>query len=167
MSHLRPEEHFGKGLEALAQRKPREAALHFKGAMNCERELGIQRPQMRYLSYYGLSMAAAHKPNRQAIACCERAAAKDADPELLLNLGRVYYLAGLHLRALSALDRGLRLDPEHRGLRVMKSRVDRRARPLLPLLSRDHLLNRSLGRLRAALFPRRRSVGADRGSSAA
>ena len=162
MTGASPEEHFRLGRAALSKRRPREAAGHFQRAMHRERELGVLRPQMRYLSFYGLSMAAGHKPDRQAISCCEQAASHDeTDVELLLNLARVYYLAALPTRALSAIERGLRVDPDNGGLRTLLLKVDRRAPPLVPGLGRDHPLNRSLGRLRAALFPRRRPSGPD------
>jgi hypothetical protein len=159
MPRTSPEEHYRKGRLALSSRKPREAATHFQKAIEREREIGVLRPQMRYLSFLGLSMAAGHKPDHRAVACCEHAATTEPnDPELLLNLGRVYYLAGLPTRSLAAIERGLRVEPDHAGLLGLRRKVDRRTRPFLPSLGRDHPLNRSLGRLRAALFPRRRAA---------
>lgn len=151
-----PEESYRKGRRALAQRKPLQAAKYFREAISRERELGVMRPQMRYLSYFGLSMAMAHKPTHEALGCCERAAAEDgSDIELQLNLSRAYYLAGLPTRALGVIENGLRLYPGHGGLTSLRDKIDRRARPIVPVLSRDHPLNRSLGRLRSAIFPRR------------
>jgi predicted Zn-dependent protease len=157
------EEHFRRGRGALAQRRPAAAARHFLAAMAREREIGVLRPQMRFLSYYGLSLAAGHKPTRQAIACCEQAASTDEhDVELQLNLARAYYLAGLPTRALAVVERGLRRDPGHRGLARLLGRIDRRSPPFLPALGRDHPLNRSIGRLRARLSrPRAAAAGSE------
>lgn len=167
MGELSPEEHFLKGRAALSNRRPTQAARHFKAAMARERELGVMRPQMRFLSYYGLSMAAGFKPTRDAIACCEQAASQDDhDVELMLNLARAYWLAGLPTRALAAAARGLRHDPDHAGLTNLLHKIDRRAPPLVPGLGRDHPLNRSLGRLRA-LLTRRGGRGAARSDSPA
>jgi tetratricopeptide (TPR) repeat protein len=113
---------------------------------------------MRYRSFYGLSRALSKRPTLEDVKLCEQAAAADHyDPVLLLNLGKVYLRAGKTTRALLTLERGLQLEPEHAELRALYARADRRARPVLPAIGRDHALNRSLGRLRSRLARREHS----------
>lgn len=147
---------FIQGLKSMSKGRHEEAATQFKEAMELEKGRGAPRRQMRYLSYYGLSLARAHKPTREAIDACRIAAKRDPwDPDLQLNLGRVLALAGQTTRALATLERGLRLAPRHKALRAELRRHDRRSRPPVPFFTRDHPLNRTIGKLRAAILRRR------------
>jgi len=152
MNILTAENHFRRGLTALVDGDAAVAADYFQSAILTEVQRGVKRPQMRYLSYYGLSRAQAFGATPQAIQACETAARRDFfNPDLLLNLGRVYLLAGKTTKALSAFERGLGLAPTHRGLLAELTRIDRRAAPPLGLVSRSHPLNKWLGRLRSSL----------------
>jgi predicted Zn-dependent protease len=107
---------------------------------------------MHYLSYYGLSMALAHRPSEHAIAACSKAVTVDPfDPALQHNLATVYVLARKPTRALAVLERALQLDPANAQLRSELARLDRRRQPPLRKLDRDHPVNRWLGRLRASV----------------
>ena len=155
MTILSAENSFRRGLVALVDGDPADAAEHFQAAILIEVQNGVRRPQMRYLSYYGLSRALAFGATPQSIQACETAARRDFfNPDLLLNLGRVYLLAGKKTKALAALERGLELAPTHRGLRAEFTKIDRRSPPPLGIVSRSHPLNKWLGRLRASLTTR-------------
>ena len=158
MPAITAEQHFVRGRHALLHRRPREAHAHLRLAVEVEKSTGVVRPQMRYISYYGLSLAMSKggRPTREAVAFCEEAAAQDPhDPEILLNLARIYLLATKRTRGLATIARGLKFFPGHRGFQRLLEKVDRRSAPVVGLLGRDHPLNRSLGRLRASLFPGR------------
>jgi tetratricopeptide (TPR) repeat protein len=143
---------FRQGLVALADDDPARAAAHFKSAIEAERHQSVTRPEMRYLSYYGLSLALAHGPTPEAIHACE-VAVRGAfyDPHLLLNLGRVYLMAGKTTKALAALEHGLKRSPCHWGLRSAFAKLDRREAPPLSVVPRDHAMNVFLGRARQNL----------------
>lgn len=166
MPILASEIHFRKGLVALSGGDYVEAARHFKSAIAIERQRGVVSPQMRYLSYFGLASALAHGTTPEAIQACERAARTEFhNPELQLNLGRVYLMAGRTTKALVTFERGLRLDPHHQILREEFVRLDRRRSPILPFLGRSHPMNRWLGKMRHSMrgwtpsrFPLRRPV---------
>ena len=146
---------FKKGLVALDRHMPEKAAALFHSAIRIEKEQGVAWPQMRYLSYRGLSMARAQGATREAIDACETAARRDIlNPDLLLNLGRVYLLAGEVTRALATFAKGLEVAPEHRRLRAELARADRRQRPPISSQPASHPLNVWLGRLRASLRAR-------------
>jgi tetratricopeptide (TPR) repeat protein len=140
---------FKKGLVALAEGNPAGAVELFRQAIAIERQRSVSRPQMRYVSYYGLALAKANGLTPEALQTCERAARLDAfDPDLQLNLGKMYLMAGRTSRALGAFARGLRLAPHHDALRAALAEIDRRGRPVLPFLQRSHPMNRWLGKLK-------------------
>ncbi len=152
MNILTAENHFRRGLTALVDGDPAAASDHFQAAILTEVQRGVRRPQMRYLSYYGLSRAQALGATPQSIQACETAARRDFfNPDLLLNLGRVYLLAGKTTKALAAFERGLALASNHKGLLAEVTKIDRRAAPPLGIVSRAHPLNKWLGRLRCSL----------------
>ena len=164
MPILSAENSFRRGLTALADGDPESASSHFQAAIVTELQHGVRRPQMRYLSYYGLSRAKVRGANTQAIQACETAARRDFfNPDLHLNLGRVYLLAGKTSKALAAFQRGLEVAPTHKALLAEHSKIDRRESPPLSFISRSHPLNRTLGKLRAAAKTRSpRLLGAPR-----
>jgi tetratricopeptide (TPR) repeat protein len=155
VSTLSAENSFRRGLAALVDGEPQTAASHFQSAIKVERQQMVARPQMRYLSYYGLSLAMSGGAAAQAIKACEAATRSDPyNPDLLLNLGRVYLIAGRITRAMATFEAGLRMSPGHRGLRSEHAKVDRREPPPLTAVPRGHALNKWLGRLRATWRPR-------------
>ena len=159
MPILSAENCFKKGLVAFAAGRPAEASALFEAAIAIERERGVGRPQMRYLSYYGLSLASTRRPGHKAVRACEEAARKESfNPDLFLNLGKVYMRAGKHTRALEVFERGLRLDSRHRGLRAALAKVDRRSDPPLSGFARSHPINRLLGRIRHSFGTRPEKV---------
>jgi hypothetical protein len=124
--------------------------------MQIERQNASSRPEMRYLSYYGYAHALAYGSSLESIRACETAARREFyNPELHLNLARVYAMSDKTTRALAALETGLRYHPDHAGLRAELVRLDRRAPPALGFLSRDHAVNVWLGRSLGGLLSRR------------
>ncbi len=149
MAILAAENCYREGLVALMEGRPDKATNYFEAAMLTERQHNVHRPQMRYLSYFGLSRAMSRGADRDSIRACETAATEEFfNADLLLNLGKVYLLAGKVTKALNTFERGLNVDPNHKGLQAAIRRADRRRRPPLPFLQRDHLINYWLGRMR-------------------
>ena len=149
MTILTAENCYREGLVALMEGRPEKACNFFEAAMLTERQHNVPRPQMRYLSYFGLSRAMAQGPSRDTIRACESAAREEFfNVDLLLNLGKVYLLAGKVTKALNAFERGLQVDPTHKGLLAAMRRADRRRQPPVPWLQRNHPLNHWLGRMR-------------------
>ncbi len=155
MTILSAEVHFRRGLAALSSGDPAEAASQFRAAIQVERQHSVTRPQMRYVSYFGLALAMDKGPTGEAIKACERAARFEFfNADLQLNLGKVYLLSGKTTRALMAFERGLRLAPRHKALRAELAKVDRRRGPVVPWLGRAHLLNKILGKVRHSMSQR-------------
>lgn len=156
MATPRPDEYFRKGVAALSTGRALEAERSFHTAITLASRDSIGPPAMRYFSYYGLSIALAHRPSDYAIRLCREAALRrPRDPELQYNLGQVYLMAGRRIEALKTFDRGLKSNPANNRLRSQLAKLDRRARPAIPFVGREHRLNRWLGRLRASLRRRR------------
>ena len=151
MTTLSAENVFKKGLGCLVDDRPKEASEFFRRALELERQRSKTRCDMRYLYYYGLSLAKAGLSTQIALQACRSAASKQcADPVLLLNLGRVYSLTGRTVPALETFEKGLSINPEHKILRRELGRIDRRRPPVLRFLSRNHPVNIWLGRLRSS-----------------
>jgi len=147
MPILSAENAFRKGLGAMAEQHPEKASVYFRQALDLERERSKSRLDMRYLSYYGLSLAQAGLSTQIALQACKTAVFKQTgDPLLFLNLGRVYLLTGKPVGAMAAFERGLKVAPENKILRSELAKIDRRRSPALPFLDRTHPVNRWLGR---------------------
>jgi Flp pilus assembly protein TadD len=150
MPVLSAENAFKKGLAAIVEERNAEAVVHFQSAIETERRRLVRQPDARYLSYYGLSLSRAYGVSAEAIASCEAAARlAPQDPTILLNLGRVYALAGRKTRALRCYETGLQLAPGHQALRRELAHADRRSAPPIPGLKRSNPLNRWVGSLRS------------------
>ena len=161
MSSLSAENYFKKGLSALVEHSFVDASESFRRALELDRERNKRQPDMRYLSYYGYSLAKGKLSTTTAIQACKTAVARQKnDPLLFVNLGRVYVIAGKRSLAAESFERALRLAPEDKTIRAELARVDRRAKPVIPGLSRDHALNIWLGKLRANMRGRQPSNAA-------
>ena len=143
---------FRDGVSALERGDCATAARRFRLALSLEREGRLGRRQLEYLSWFSLATAMAHGVTAECIRACETAARRNQfDPEMQLNLGRVYLLAQRPTEALAAFEHGLRLSPGHARLRAERDAAERRGPPVIRRLSRAHPLNLILGRLRHAL----------------
>ncbi|MFQ5700670.1 MAG: tetratricopeptide repeat protein [Acidobacteriota bacterium] len=144
---------FQKGLRALEARRYLEGLAYFESALNLEERMGISSAgRVRYLSYYGLALSLAAGRTEDAIEMCKRAVAVEFyNPDLYLNLARVYLSAGELRKAHRATVRGLHLEGRHPGLLAIRKRMGMRRRPAFTFLPRRHVLNRLTGKLATRL----------------
>jgi len=142
-----PERLFKRGLHSLAVGKAAEASNLFERAVSVERNQGSVVRHPLYASYFALSKATAYGPTPETIRICEEAADMGIDPTLSLNLVRVYLLAGLKTRALATLEKALQQYPRNRRFLELRKRIDRRTKPTIRHLGRDHPINRALARM--------------------
>jgi len=145
---------FSEGLTFLRDNRLIEASNAF---LRAHRE---ESGNPRYLSYYGLVVALAQKDVPKAIKLC-RAAIKHApyEPELYLNLSRIYRESGQRMKALETLKEGLRFDADSPILLMELRRMGIRRKPPLTFLARENPLNKTIGKLtyklrRAASSPK-------------
>jgi tetratricopeptide (TPR) repeat protein len=152
MPILSAENQFKKGLSALVDHNYKDATVFFKRAIEVDLARKRNKPDLRYLSYYGLSLAKAGMSTVEAIRICRQAVSRHKNhPVLWLNLGRVYVMAGKQERALEALDRGAQLAPGNRILANELAQLERRSSPVLGRLPRSHPVNVLLGKLRKSI----------------
>jgi predicted Zn-dependent protease len=133
---------FSQGLDYLRRNRIPEAANAFRRAFKMDSE------NPRHLSYYGLILALGDENLQDAINFCRGAIVRAAyEPEFYVNLSKVYVKAGQRKKALEALVEGMNFDRSNTLLRMEMKRLGVRRKPAISFLSRDHILNRSLGLL--------------------
>ena len=158
MPILSAENQFKKGLTALVDHNYKDATVFFKRAIDIDLARNRRKPDLRYLSYYGLSLAKAGISTTEAISICRQAVSRHkSHPILWLNLGRVYVMAGKQERALEALDTAAQLAPGNRVLAHELAQLERRSSPVLGKLPRSHPVNIALGKLRGSMRKSSRS----------
>jgi Flp pilus assembly protein TadD len=103
--------------------------------------------QNRYTSFHGL--ARVFMGDHQGVKLCRKAAVGETnDAEVYCNLAMAENKLGQRESARQALRRGLRIAPEHAGLRQLKKEISlREQRGLVRSLKRDNWLKRLLDRL--------------------
>lgn len=145
---LTPEESLRKGQELLRSGLQMAALEQFASAY--ERE--PTSPRLR--SYYGWAVAMIERRLDRGLTLCRSALRDDYDnPEAYCNLAKVLLAFGRKSEALRYLRRGLMIDPSNALLLQEWRHLGVRRRPVLPFLSRRHLMNRFLGRIRGHLRP--------------
>jgi exonuclease I len=101
-------------------------------------------------------MAIRERRVSEGVASCKRAIAlASSEPEMHLNLARLYSSTGQHQNAVETLRRAIRGGVDNKDVMAEIQRLSPRSTPPLPALHRDHFLNDILGRLRARLFGKR------------
>src|SRR5271163_3698622 len=134
---------FKDGVELLKNGYPKDALPHLRTAV----EIESQNPY--YLPVFGLAVARAEKKWNDATHLCETALQlKGKEPQFHLNLAEVYVAAGRRASAIATLERAIENFGPTARLTKARSRIEKRQSPVLPFLKRDHLLNKSLGKLR-------------------
>ncbi len=146
---VRPaEESFTKGIVSLQQGRGIEALALFEAAVVIERRCGVERPQARYLSFYGLCLGLEAKRIVEGIRFCREALQLEFfNPDLCWNLGRLLVQAGDRAEGYAAFQQGLGLQPKHSGILRELQRMGTRRRPAVQFLARSNPLNVILGRL--------------------
>jgi len=136
-----------KGI-ALCREGDWDRGLQLLGQIAEERPEGQELPGTVY-SYLGYGVARYQKRIRDGFKLCEHAVKiQYYDPENHMNLAKVQLLMNDRRGAVGSIARGLKLDPNHRGLKELRVDIGVRKRPFIPFLSRTNPINVFLGRLR-------------------
>jgi tetratricopeptide (TPR) repeat protein len=118
-----------------------------------EQLLAESENDARFLSYRGLLLAIRERRISEGTAMCKRALTlASTEPEMHLNLARLYSTTGQIRNATETLRRAIRAGVNTTDVMRQIQRVSPRSTPPLPSLHRDHFLNNILGKLRARLF---------------
>jgi tetratricopeptide (TPR) repeat protein len=149
VSQTAAERSFRKGLVSVNHGDYVAGLAYFEAAIRLEKQRGVAPPP-RLVSYYGVCLAEATDHLDEATEACERALeAEFYNPDLYLNLGRVYLIGGQREAAHRTFVGGLRLQGDHPGIRTVLRRMGLRRRPVVRFLGRSNPVNRLLGRLAA------------------
>jgi tetratricopeptide (TPR) repeat protein len=150
VAELDPLAEFRQGVRLLRNGYHQEALVCLRRAFESERH------NPYYLSFLGLSIARAERKWNQASELCEIAVQlRRGEIQFHLNLADVHACAGRRVKALDTLDAALELFGEDERLTRAKSHVEKRRSPVIPFFTRDHFLNRQLGKLRHRAMKRR------------
>lgn len=137
---------FDEARQALVDGRVEDALARLRTAHECAPE----HAQIR--SFLGLAVARGEGDFATARGLCEGAAKQEFfNPELYLNLAKVYLRFDRRPEALRYLRRGQMIDPGHPGIRDAIALLGRRRLPIVPFLPRRHPLNRLLGTARSRL----------------
>ncbi|HBG47713.1 MAG TPA: hypothetical protein DDW94_12115 [Deltaproteobacteria bacterium] len=97
-------------------------------------------------SYYAVSLASVEGNFDKAISLCLMAAEKEFyNPEIYLNLGRIFLLNGQKSVAVRAFRKGLKFDSDHFALLSEMKSLGLRRKPMISFLPRQNVVNRFLG----------------------
>lgn len=155
VAEVDPVAEFTQGVKLLKNGYAEKALVCLRRALECEK----QNPY--YLSFLGLSIARAEQKWDQAVELCEMAIQlKRREIQFHLNLADVYGMAGRRENALDTLDTALVLFGKDKRLRSARRKMAKRRTPVLPFLTREHFLNRELGKLRHHVLKRLRKEDA-------
>src|SRR4030065_2851013 len=148
MKKSNSKELFKTGIKLLKEKKFTDALDSIKIAIEKGGYENVDEIPTTYLSYLGLITALAEKKYRNGATICEKAIKREFyNPVFYLNLGRVYVAGGYKLKAIKAFYSGLRIDGNHAGIITELKKMGLRRRPVIPLFTRTHVLNKYLGLL--------------------
>ncbi|MGA7800720.1 MAG: hypothetical protein WCC36_07900 [Gammaproteobacteria bacterium] len=140
----RVSDEFQVGLEHFRRQDWRGAVCWFRQAEARADRVDLHRN--RYTAYHGLGLVLIG--DLSGLNLCRRAASDERhDAEVFACQARAELQLNHRRRAWEALCRGLHLEPAHPALRRLRLQMGVRRSPLVPFLSRDHVVNRILGRL--------------------
>ena len=142
--------------EAFEQGRLALRSNDFRSALVSLREAQVLAPDHAQIrSSLGLAVALGERNFESARTLCESAAKQEFfNPELYLNLARVYLSVGRRPEALRYLRRGQMIDPGHVEIREAIADLGMRRLPILPFLPRRHVVNRMLGSVRSIVVDR-------------
>ena len=98
-------------------------------------------------SALGLALAMEENKVQEGLNQCRRALEKaPGQPEIYYHFGMVYLKAGKKEKAYSVFKGGLKINPDHAGMRSHLRKMGIRKKPILSFLPREHAINRFFGR---------------------
>ena len=145
---------FRKGVQAMKSNQT-EAMAFFEASLLLDSRAQKSSGQPRYRSYYGLCLSSTKGKMKEALKLCRKACEDEFyNYEVWFNLGKVEHEAGNRHKAHKALVRALRLSPSKAEIKEELKRLGLRRPPVFSFLSRDHFLNRIIGRMTYRKPPR-------------
>ena len=136
-----------KGERAMLNNNTLVALVQFEMAMSIEPSPGVK-------SKLAYCLAKERRQYQQAMQLCRDALeAEPSNPDHYYQLSRIYLTAGKKRQAIKSLRRGLKFK-RHQPIIDELNRLGLRKPPVFTSLPREHILNRTVGRLLAKLGSR-------------
>ena len=122
---------------------------HALGAF--ERAHALEPSSARFRSFYGLCFGVVERRFQESSELCASAAKQEFfNPDMYLNLARLYLSFGFKSEGVRFLRRGRMIAPGHAEISAELHRLGQRSQPVLAFLPRRHILNRCCGLARQA-----------------
>ena len=141
---------YQNAMNALKAKDYRAAERAFKDMLDSTEETPGQENNGPYnivQSYYGLAQVL--NANENGLLLCRDAASKEmVEGDVFLNLACAELESNNRKRAIEAIQHGMKIDENNARLKRACAMLDCRRKCWLGFLSRDHKLNRFLGRLK-------------------
>ncbi len=146
-SELSANEHHRTGLELLEGGEGQRGFDHLTRAY-------LEAPDCAsYRSSYALALALVRGQFLGAVELARASVRQEFyNPDLYLNLSRIYLAFDFRAEAVRFLRRALMVDPENEGVHRQLAQLGVRRRPLIRSLPRSHVLNRWLGRVQSRVL---------------
>ena len=135
---------YENGIDAIKAEDYAGAARDFEACLGSIDEHHEQYNKVA--SYLGLSQVLVSNPNGLLL-CRDAGSSEVLEGRVFLNLAIAEWRSGNRKRAIDALHRGCKIDADHAKLREACLLIDKRKKPVLEFLPREHFLNGALGRL--------------------
>lgn len=143
MTDLEPAEAMRRGIEAVRKKEYQAGLTLLSEAYSAAHDM----PAPDGLSYYALCVALVQKKYKPAVDLCKKAIEMQFyHGEHYANLARIYMEAESRSKALTTIEKGLQVIPEHDELLRLRKELGLRRKPPIPFLSRSNPLNVALGR---------------------
>ena len=140
------EDVFLAGLTLFRNEAFHEAQEHFQAAHDADAD------HARARSYLGVCVGICDRGFEDAVALCASASKQEFfNPEVYLNLARVYLHFGFKTEGRRYLLRGQMIDPANTEIVAALDQLGSRSSPVLKFLPRCHFINRWLGGARHLL----------------
>jgi len=139
------EELLKRGRDALKLQRYTQAREFLSEYCNRQNKRDMSIPTGILASY---ALALGHtKGLKEGLELCLKAVASDRrNPHIYWSLSQLYMLSGSRKKAVEALEVGLRVTPDHRGLLKLREDLGVRRPPPIRFLSRDSVVNVKLGK---------------------
>ena len=135
---------YENGIDALKAEDYNGAVRDFN---ECLKSIDEHHDQYnKVASYLGVSQVMIDDPNGLLL-CRDAGSSEVLEGRVFLNLAIAEWRSGNRKRAIDALHRGCKIDGEHAKLKEARQLIDKRKKPILEFLPREHVLNRGIGRL--------------------
>lgn len=146
---MRPKDYMELGILYVREGRFDEAFRALRQAMFRYTEQSGHELPYPLMSYYGLCLVVLHQDPPRGLSLCKRAVDEAGNrPEFYWNLGKAYLAVRRKPQAITAFQHGLQIGDDPRLVSELR-RLGIRNQPLIPFLSRENILNRCLGLLRA------------------